>query len=241
MNDITVNKRANVTYALIAACSIVLILESLVGTSLRSGFEMFYIESSSFRPVQLLSHLFIHGGLMHLLLNMLGLWIFGSAIERAIGAWKFLLFYVIAGLGAGCIYQLISYYQFNDGVAPLLASGVSYNEMVNVFSSYKYFTQFPNTEQASIIFATPVVGASGALYGILAAFMYLFPNHKMIFLFLPFPIAAKFFVPVLLLIDLVSGMTGFSLFGSNIAHAAHIGGAITGFVVVWVFARRVNV
>jgi membrane associated rhomboid family serine protease len=88
-------------------------------------------------------------------------------------------------------------------------------------------------EELYRIQATPMVGASGAVYGILVAFGLLYPNAKLALLFLPVPIAAKFFIPVLLALDLLSGVTGFSLFGQSIAHFAHLGGAIIGFLLMW--------
>ena len=83
------------------------------------------------------------------------------------------------------------------------------------------------------IYVGPMVGASGAIYGILVAFGLLYPNAKLALLFLPVPIAAKFFIPILLALDLFSGVTGFSLFGGGIAHFAHIGGALIGFLLMW--------
>jgi membrane associated rhomboid family serine protease len=218
------------TNFLIALCVCIFISEKLFGDSISASFGMSYIESPLFRPVQVLSHIFLHGGLTHLLLNMLGLWIFGKSIERVFGVWRFIGFYMVCGVGAACLYQTVAYIQFQNAIAPLLAGGVTYQEAVSLFSGHRYFAAFPSSEQASIVFSTSMVGASGALYGILVAFMYLFPNHKMILLLLPFPIAAKYFVPILLSIDLLSGITGFSLFGSQIAHSAHIGGAITGLL-----------
>jgi len=88
------------------------------------------------------------------------------------------------------------------------------------------------------IFSSPVVGASGAIYGILAGFAYCFPNHKLIFLLLPWPVPAKFFVPALLAFDLYASVTGFSVFGANIAHEAHIGGAVIGFLLTLVIMRK---
>jgi membrane associated rhomboid family serine protease len=233
-----VNTYFTATHFFITLCIIVFLIETFFGESISSGFEMFYIESPLFRPVQGLSHLFLHGGLTHLLLNMLGLWMFGQSVERAFGLWRFVGFYMVCGLGAACLYQVVAYIQFQNAMTPLLAAGITYQEIVNLFSGYRYFAEFPDSEQASIIFSASVVGASGALYGVLVAFMYLFPNYKMILLLLPFPIAAKYFVPILLSIDLLSGMTGFSLFGSQIAHSAHIGGAVTGLLLVLMFVRK---
>jgi membrane associated rhomboid family serine protease len=88
------------------------------------------------------------------------------------------------------------------------------------------------------LFNMPVVGASGAIYGVLVAFGMLFPNAKLFLIFLPVPIAAKYFIPVLIALDLFSGVTGFSIFGGGIAHFGHVGGAIIGFLLMWYWRGR---
>jgi membrane associated rhomboid family serine protease len=228
----------NATNALILICVVVFSLLTLVMDVGRSGFELFYWQSPLFNLTQLVSHMFLHGGVMHLAFNMLGLWMFGSAIERVWGAPKFLLYYFICGLGAALIYEGVNYYQFQVAIAPLLDAGINQENIIQLFSQNQYYPQFPTAKQAIIIFSSPVVGASGAIYGVLVAFACLFPNHKMILLFLPFPIAAKYFVPALLCLDLFSGVTGLPIFGNNIAHAAHIGGAITGLLLMMTLMRR---
>ena len=128
---------------------------------------------------------------------MIALWSFGRVLERVWGNRRFLLFYLVCGIGAAVISMLVD------------------NLILH--------TQINGA----------MVGASGAIYGILVAFALLFPNFKIMLIFLPVPIAAKYFVPVLLLIDLTAGFTGVSIFGQNIAHFAHVGGAIVGAVLVF--------
>jgi len=160
-----------------------------------TGFELFHWNTENFKPWQLISHIFLHADHWHLAFNMFALWSFGNVLERAWGKYKFLYFYLICGVGAAIISQIINSYFF-----------------------------------PSHIYAASV-GASGAIYGLLAAFALKFPNFKIVLIFLPVPVAAKYFVPVLLLIDLSAGITGFSIFGANIAHFAHIGGAIFGLLI----------
>lgn len=220
------------TNALIAVCIVIYFaLNQIYGNS-HSGYELFFIDNPDFSPIQLVSHMFLHGGVSHLLFNMFGLWMFGNTLEKAWGAKKFLIFYFICGLGAACIYMAVNFYQFQSAIAPLLESGLKLDDMKEVFANGQYYRQFPSSEQAVQTFKSPVVGASGALYGVLVAFAFLFPNHKIMLIFLPVPIAAKFFVPALLAIDVLSEFTGFSVFGQNIAHAAHVGGAITALILM---------
>jgi len=160
-----------------------------------SGLELFAWQTERFRPWQLLSHMFLHADYLHLAFNMFALWSFGNVLEQAWGKKNFLLFYLLCGVGAAIISQLVDTF---------LYSNISYSA---------------------------TVGASGGVYGLLVAFALGYPNFKIILLFLPVPIAAKYFVPVLLLIDLTAGITGFSIFGANIAHFAHIGGAVVGFML----------
>ncbi len=165
-----------------------------------TGFEMVNWQHSQFKPWQLLTHMFLHASFTHLALNMLALWSFGRILEKVWGDQRFLIFYLVCGVGAAVISQLVD--QFVLG------------------PSYGY-----------------TVGASGAVYGLLVAFAMMFPNFKIMLIFLPVPIAAKIFVPILLLIDLSAGFTGFSIFGQNIAHFAHLGGAMMGFIMVQYFKR----
>lgn len=225
------------TNVLIILCSVTFLLGMMEPNS-TENLALYYWQSPSFQPLQLLSHLFVHGGMMHLFFNMLGLWMFGRVLEQIWGATRFLLFYIVCGVGAALVYQLASYYQLYSAVEPLLAINISFDEVLQLFSRGQYYSQFPSSEQAASIFLSPVVGASGAIYGILVGFAFLFPNHKLIFLLLPFPIPAKFFVPALLSFDIYASVTGHSVFGANIAHTAHVGGALVGLLLVLSVKKR---
>jgi membrane associated rhomboid family serine protease len=227
-----------VTNGLILLCIIAYFLESQFIKTGLSGYELVYFENSQFQPIQLLSHMFLHGSTTHLMFNMLGLWMFGNSVELVFGYKKFLTFYFLCGIGAAAVYLGFNYYQFQTLVNELLISGINRDTLFEAFEASKYFPQLPQSEEATIIFNTPVVGASGAVYGVLVAFAFIFPNHKIMLIFLPIPIAAKIFVPVLLSIDLLSEFTGFAIFGQNIAHSAHIGGAITALLLLFTIMRR---
>jgi membrane associated rhomboid family serine protease len=175
---------------------------------------------------------------------MYALWAFGSPLEQMWGKNKFLFFYLLCGLGAGIVYTLVNYFKFNNLYNELIGSGVSPEAIQNLLKTGQYNIEaFGNLskeklEQIFRLFNTPVVGASGAIYGVLVAFGILFPNSKLMLLFFPFPIAAKYFIPALLALDLFSGVTGVSIFGGGIAHFGHIGGAIIGFLLMWYWRGR---
>jgi len=227
-----------VTNGLVLLCVIAYIIESQFVKTGLSGYELLYFENPLFEPIQLFSHMFFHGSITHLLFNMLGLWMFGNSIERVFGHKKFLIFYFLCGLGAAAIYLSVNYYQFHSLIDQLLNAGIDQTTLFKALETSQYFPQFPQSEEATILFNTPIVGASGALYGVLVAFALIFPNHKIMLIFLPVPIAAKFFVPALLSIDLLSEFTGFSIFGQNIGHSAHIGGAITALLLLFTVMKK---
>jgi membrane associated rhomboid family serine protease len=200
---------------------------------------MYFIENPNHRIWQFLTHIFMHGSVNHLLFNMFGLWMFGQVLEKVWGAKKFLFFYLACGIGAAAIYMLINKFQFNAILGLLEQSGMSNRESISMFNEGMYRTDIVETQKASRIFASPMVGASGAIYGVLVAFALLFPNHKLMLIFLPVPIAAKFFVPAILLLDLFSGVTNVSIFGGgNVAHFAHIGGATIGFLLMMMWRKK---
>jgi len=204
---------------------------------LQNMFALYFPESSNFGFWQFLTHMFMHGGFMHILFNMYALWAFGTPLEQIWGKNKFLFFYFSAGLGAGAIYTLVNYFQFNSGVETLIASGVSKSEIFSLMDPTKQYVN-ETLQSVNEIYNTPAVGASGAIYGVLVAFGMMFPNAKLALIFLPVPVAAKYFIPALIALDLFSGVTGFSLFGGGIAHFAHVGGALIGFIIAWYWKQN---
>ncbi|MBD5779318.1 rhomboid family intramembrane serine protease [Pelagicoccus sp. NFK12] len=182
--------------------------------------------------------MFMHGNEAHLLFNMVGIFTFGSLLEQVWGTKRFIVFYLSAGLGAGLIYTGLNVYEFGEYIDHLNAINVS-AESIHAFLVGKLepaditrALTYDERVDFYLIYNGSMLGASGALYGILVAFAVLFPNGKILLLFLPVPIKAKFFVPALILFDLFSEITGFAIFGGGIAHTAHIGGAIIGFVLM---------
>ena len=202
-----------------------------------------YFESDKFKLWQPISHMFMHGGLMHIFFNMFALVSFGSALEHFWGPKKFLFFYFTCGLGAALIHSGINYYYFHDGLNTLVLNGFKETEILNLINEGKFMTSWqavlaPDTFENMIGALTPTVGASGAIYGLLVAFAFMFPNAELALMFIPVPIKAKYFVPGIVLLDLFSGVTGYSIFGGGIAHFAHVGGALFGFIMMWYWKKN---
>ena len=192
---------------------------------------------------QYITHMFMHGSFGHILFNMYGLWAFGSPLEKMWGKNKFIFFYFSAGIGAGLVYTLVNYYQFNEIYNLFINAGLQQSEIITILESAKtndlrvieYITQ----EQFNSIiglYNAKAVGASGAVYGVLVAFGMYFKEAKLALIFLPIPIAAKYFIPILIAIDVFFGMTDYSI--GNIAHFAHNGGAIIGFIIAWYWKKN---
>ena len=183
----------------------------------------------------------MHGNLMHLAFNMLALWMFGSTLVSIWGKNKFLFFYFSCGIGAALLQNYANYVNVDSFVSALSEANVSQDQITSILKSATYPTYILDFVSESKMLSayndynTPMIGASGAIYGIVVAFSFMFPNTKLMLLFPPIPIKAKFFVPGLILIDLFFGLTSASI--GSIAHFAHIGGAITGFLMMWYWKK----
>ena len=185
-----------------------------------------YYENEKFLISQFITHMFMHGSPSHILFNMFGLWMFGSPLEQMWGRQKFLFFYISCGLGAALLQMLVYYSQIQNLYQVIELNNLSLSDpqlILNFMSERDY-------SNAITAFNSVMVGASGAIYGVLVAFAFSFPNSKLMLLFLPFQIKAKFFVPLLILIDLFFGISSFSV--GPIAHFAHVGGAFIGLIMV---------
>lgn len=175
------------------------------------GFENYY----GFQPYQIATHMFAHGPVFHILFNMLVLWMFGKILENLWGGKRFLLFYLVCGVGAAALHLLIQYFRSEELLKVFLANPAS-----------------PRIESLKGALE-PALGASGAIMGVVVAFAYLFPNTELYFMFIPIPIKAKWAILIYVIYDLVFGIAG----GDNIAHFAHLGGAITGFILVLIWNK----
>ena len=210
-------------------------------------FSEFYHENPNFRIWQPLTSMFMHANIMHIAFNMFALYSFGSALEHFWGGKKFLFFYISCGLGATLLNGAVNYYQYHHVVTLLQEAKVSHNDIMNIVKGGCFNTKILDSvplsslQEMASAFNSMTLGASGAVYGLLVAFAFMFPKAELALLFIPIPIKAKYFVPGLLLIDLFLGFNGQSLFGAGstgIAHFAHIGGAITGFIMMWYWKKN---
>lgn len=191
-------------------------------TNLFNTLSIYYFQSPNFRPYQLVTCMFMHSqyDIMHIILNMYALVIFGSFLEKIWGEKRFLIFYVVCGLGASVFDQVVSYIEIQNITSHYSANLAMGITKVNSTEMYQY----------SRIFYSPSLGASGALMGVLAGFAFLFPNTELMMMFIPFPIKAKF---------LIGGYMFYEIYKSvnfdvhdNVGHLAHIGGALTGLILI---------
>jgi membrane associated rhomboid family serine protease len=205
-------------------------------------FALHYPFSPKFKIWQPLTHMFMHGDIGHIFFNMFGLYMFGTPIEEMWGRKKFIFFYLSTGFGAAAFQLLLYYFQINQVSNVLLAEGLTGSQITAFFQtsdlSYDMVERIGREKLLSGLsaFNGVMVGASGALYGILVAFAFLFPNARLMLLFPPIPVKAKILVPVLILSDLFFGFTSYSI--GPIAHFAHVGGAITGLVMLWYWKKN---
>tara|TARA_R100001369_G_scaffold20091_1_gene36593 strand:+ start:72155 stop:72898 length:744 start_codon:yes stop_codon:yes gene_type:complete len=216
----------------------------LVGDRIYQLFSLWFFQNDNFGIWQIVTHMFMHGSFMHILFNMYALWAFGSPIEQMLGKNKFIFFYFSCGIGAAIIHSLVNYYHVESGYNALLEAGMNPENIQQLLETGQYNTSILGSvskDTLEVMFTaynTPAVGASGAIYGVLVAFGMLFPNVELFLLFVPVPIKAKIFIPILIAIDLFSGVTGYSLFGGGIAHFAHVGGALFGFIMMWYWKKN---
>lgn len=184
-------------------------------------FALHDIRSVYFKPHQLVTHMFMHGSLTHLLFNMFALWMFGSILENLWGAKRFLIFYICCGLGAAVLHLGVLYMELTPAMQE--------------FSSLPIATQEQFRYSEKFVLNSATVGASGAVFGCLAAFGYLFPN-SLIYLYFFIPIKAKWFVIMYAAIELWLGVRNSA--GDNVAHWAHLGGALVGFLLVLYWNKK---
>ncbi len=227
-------------------------------------FAMHYLESDKFEWWQPLTHMFMHGGVGHIFFNMFALYSFGSTLEHFWGGKRFLFFYISCGLGAVLVQSTVNYFQLQQTLADAANLNLSKDtlhqilninfvegtqiipnlfkdnlqailEKTNQWNSVTQ-TNYNSLFNGAIEIYSSMLGASGAVYGLLIAFAFMFPQAQLGLMFIPVPIPAKYFVPGIVAIDVFLGLKGDSLFGSGgtgVAHFAHVGGAVFGFLIMW--------
>jgi membrane associated rhomboid family serine protease len=211
----------------------------LYGDMMYEWFAMWFPKNENFQLWQIITHMFMHGGIAHIGFNMFALWMFGGPVEQYLGKNRFLFLYFSAGLGAVLFQVGFYYFNFLPIYEELLASGLRGDQIVQMLTTSQVMEgitqeQLFNLQNAFGIFNASMVGASGCIMGVLAAFGVMNPNAELMLIFLPIPIKAKYFIPGIILLDVISAITGQSFFSpSNTAYMAHVGGAVVGFIVMW--------
>lgn len=247
---------------------IIFALSSLFSDSLSNfmyrHLALFSIKSPLFEPHQIVTHIFMHGNFAHIFFNMFGVFMFGRVLEQLWGSKKMLIFYTVTGLGAAFIHLTVNYVQmshmvnlaaqfdaapgyslFNTIVTKYGSRSQDYNQIMDFMQQWFYNPDDPSFMENAKIYVTnitysnlniPTVGASGAVFGLLIAFAMMFPDVELMLIFLPIPIKAKYFVPVYALLELFFGVAGFRW--DNVAHFAHLGGALFGFILIKIWKRN---
>lgn len=190
----------------LVAINILMFIATLVNENFMvANFAMFYPASPFFKPWQILTHMFMHGGFWHIFFNMYSLLMFGSILERSLGPKKFLIFYFVTGLGAAALHTGVEWMQARVFIA---------NGAVNAYQA---------------LLMTPTLGASGAIYGVLIGFAMLYPQAQLMLIFPPIPVKAKWLVIIFAAIELFSGINGIQ---ASVAHFAHLGGMLFGWLLI---------
>jgi membrane associated rhomboid family serine protease len=190
------------------------------GIDLNALLGLHFFKASNFHVYQFLTYMFLHGGFTHILFNMFALWMFGSVIERVWGPKKFLFYYIVCGVGAGIMQEMVQYGNY-------VLQGLAAYEYVNMGGA--------QISMDSYINMWTTIGASGAVYGILLAFGMIFPNERLFIIPFPFPIKAKWLIVGYIAIELFSALSGP---GDGVAHMAHLGGMLFGFLLIRYWQRH---
>ncbi|SOD20528.1 rhomboid-like protein [Pedobacter xixiisoli] len=192
-----------------------------------------YFDSPKFRIWQPITYMFMHGSFQHIFFNMFGLFMFGGILEQKWGAKKFINFYFITGLGALALQWVVQGIELYQITGAVINHG---NLPLDMLAEGKYNPAVYTDSQASTLHAVyfgGMVGASGAIFGIMTAFAVIYPNMEMMLIFVPFPVKAKYFIPIYIVIELFLGVARIP--GDTVAHFAHLGGALIGFILakIW--------
>lgn len=213
-----------------------LIVANKNGIDLNNILGLHFYMSEEFHPYQLVTYMFMHGGFSHLFFNMFALFMFGRTLEYVWGPKRFLIFYVVAGLGAAFVQELVGAVRFYN-----LVEGVDADKLAIVFeegaAALREGKNFiiPKLAELNLVLNSQTVGASGAVYAILLGFGMLFPNERMFVFPVPFPIKAKYFVIGYALIELYMGTMGTP---DGVAHFAHLGGMLFGFFLIKLWRNK---
>jgi membrane associated rhomboid family serine protease len=212
--------------------------QSVFQIDLNSILGLYFPKSEQFKPVQIITHMFMHGGFWHIFFNMYALYIFGQVLENVWGPKRFFIFYIVCGLGAAFTHEAVIAFQYNHLVHSLSTEDLQIvlNEGTAYLNQGKVFTD-ETMKSLQLLLNTPTVGASGAIFGVLLAFGVLFPNTQLMLIFPPIPFKAKYLVIGYGAIELYLAVTQP---GSDIAHAAHLGGMLFGYLLIRYWRKTTN-
>ena len=212
--------------------------KNVFGADLSMVLGLYFPKSEHFMPLQIVTHMFMHAGFWHIFFNMYALYIFGQVLENVWGPKRFFIYYMVCGLGAALTHETVIGFQYAHLVQSLDPDSLNHvlNQGYNLFREGKLF-QDPDMQKLQLLLNTPTIGASGAVFGILLAFGVLFPNTQLMLIIPPLPIKAKYFVIAYGGIELYLALTQP---GSNIAHAAHLGGMLFGYLLLRYWRKTTN-
>jgi len=222
-----------VKYLLIINGAMFVLTHFILPREIFQTLAVYPFKSELFKPLQLVTHMFMHGGFAHLFFNMFALWMFGKVLEQVWGSQRFFIYYFVCGLGAAFLHLFVMQFEINALMRSMdpEAIGIVMSEGTSILKMGKNYVD-PQMRDLNLMLNTPTVGASGAVYGLLLAFGMLFPN-TLIYLYFAIPIKAKYFVMIFAALELYLGFINRS--GDNIAHFAHLGGMLFGliFILIW--------
>lgn len=202
----------------------------VMGLGLTQTFGLYLPGSPHFAPYQIITHMFMHGGLGHIFFNMFALWMFGYTLENIWGGRRFLIYYLVTGLGAAVLHLGINYVEASMLRDELLNMGYTAGELERYLQMDGYSASWPRELQQYVLkYNIPTVGASGAVFGVLLAFGMMFPNQY-IYLYFAIPVKAKYFVMGYGALELFNGIANDP--DSNVAHFAHLGGMLFGYLLI---------
>lgn len=185
-------------------------------------FALYYFDSPQFRPWQIITYMFMHANIGHIFFNMFALFMFGPILEYSLGSKKFFNFYFICGIGGVALQMLVQALEVHAITGGFT---ISHPELESSFLAFG-----PNAQKLFDVYNSQLVGASGAIFGILVAFGVLYPNMELLIFFIPVPIKAKYIVSVYVLYEIYATFAQTS--GDNVAHLAHLGGGLFGFLLI---------
>ena len=231
-----------ITHNIIIINIVVFILTYVLQTDMMYRYlAAFYPFSPFFHSWQIITHMFMHGSFMHILFNLMTLYSFGPVLEQVLGDKKYVLLYFVSGLGAFFLFNLWNFVEVEQIESSLQSLGFDLagymdGERVSFKGNSAAILEQQNlVNQLQSIISVPMVGASGAIFGVIAAFATLYPDAKIMLMFIPVPVKVKYLMPVVIIVSIYLGISGNA---GGIAHLAHVGGALVGFILAKIWKKH---